>query len=176
MEGKIGFHQELMSRLQLLHISKTHIRKWTKILSTHITPSVMRNKAFFTKYREQIFVVSGAFKECIIPVTEKLDILPTHVYANSFIFDQHGRCKGVNLRNRLAYDNGKAEIVQSLKLEGTLLILGDGNTDLQIKKLLHTRAKFVAFTENVTRQPVVEQADYVVKNFDGFVRLAEQIE
>jgi D-3-phosphoglycerate dehydrogenase len=115
-----------------------------------------------------VYIVSGGFREYIIPVAETLGIRPDHVLANSFSFDGKGRVIGIDEQNVLAQKAGKAKAVKSLGLNGEIFIIGDGFTDLEIKQHL-TDSTFVAYTETVFRENVVDKADYSVPNFDEFL-------
>ena len=168
MEGKIGFFEELSERLKLLKINKEHLSVWIKKLSHDITDSVRRNKQFFKKYKNQIYIVSGAFKECILPIVKQFNIPKNHIFANTFILNKRGEVKGVDYRNPLSQDNGKVKVITSLKLKGEVYVVGDGHTDYLIKKF-GLASKFIAFTENIEREVVVKKADQIASDFDEFL-------
>ena len=109
--------------------------------------------------------MSGGFKECILPVVESYSIAPNHILANTFKLNEKGEITGYDENNPLCYSNGKAIAVKKLNLSGTVYAIGDGYTDYQIKQLGAAKY-FIAFTENVKRQAIVDCADYNVKNFD----------
>src|SRR3989344_9089689 len=90
MEGRIGFFEELTERLKLLNINKKHITLWIKKLKYEVSDSIKRNKIFFRKYRKQIYIISGAFKECILPIIKEFKIPKNHVFANTFVFGKKG--------------------------------------------------------------------------------------
>lgn len=169
MEGKIGFHEELFSRLELLSINQDNIPDWIDYLKKHVSISLLKNKSFLKKNAPQIYIISGAFKECIVPIAHEYGIMKNHIFANTFVFDKKGNCIGVDTKNPLAYDKGKVKIAQSLNLKGKIFILGDGHTDFLIKQTLGDSVRFVAFTENIKRDVVVKKADYIVNNFDEFI-------
>ena len=53
-------------------------------------------------------------------------------------------------------------------MKGEIYVIGDGHTDYLIKKA-GLATKFIAFTENISREAVVQKADYVTPNFDEFL-------
>ncbi|MBI2026113.1 MAG: phosphoglycerate dehydrogenase [Candidatus Levybacteria bacterium] len=167
MEGKIKFSESLLKRLSLLPIKKEDIDKLIKHLKTKITPSIKRNKDFFKKHSDNIYIISGGFKEYIYPVVKKFGILENHILSNSFIC-KNNKVLGFDKKNILSQENGKARVVKSLHLEGNVFVLGDGYTDFEIKKL-NKSVKFVAFCENVKRESVVKKADLIVHSFDEFL-------
>src|SRR5690348_2693239 len=65
MDGKIEFVESLTKRLELLEAQKVHVEKAIKLLKKNISPSISRNKQFFKKNKDQIYIVSGGFKEFV---------------------------------------------------------------------------------------------------------------
>jgi D-3-phosphoglycerate dehydrogenase len=69
----------------------------------------------------------------------------------------------------LAHDGGKVQALDELNLNGPVVMVGDGYSDL------HTRLEgavdyFAAFIENVARPTVKRQADAVAENFDDVLQ------
>jgi D-3-phosphoglycerate dehydrogenase len=130
----------------------------------------MRNKSFFRDNRERILIVSGGFHEVIVPVVERLGLSADNVRANSLTYDRTGRITGVDTNIVLSRDNGKADLIKSLKLKRPVVLIGDGMTDHQAREQGAVDL-FYAFTENVRRGPVVEVADREIASFDEFLYL-----
>lgn len=170
MEGEIPFQESLQQRLQLIKLNKSHLKTLIQTLNKNITPSILKNREFFLQNKDVIYIISGAFKECISPITRPFGIPDNHILANTFTYDNNGNITGIDSSNPLAYKHGKAKAVKELQLKNTIYVLGDGYTDYEIKKL-GAAHYFVAFTENVKRESVIKKADYVVKNFDEFINL-----
>jgi D-3-phosphoglycerate dehydrogenase len=168
MEGKIPFPQSLQRRLQLIKPNKLHIDKLVSYLKKRISASILRNKEFFRQHKDHIYIISGGFKECIIPLMRPFDIPPSHVLANSFEFKKNGEYAGYDKTNPLAQEKGKIMAVRSLRLQGNVVVIGDGYTDYELKQMGAAKT-FVAFTENVMRSAVIGQADQVAPSFDEFL-------
>lgn len=168
MEGKLSFEESLRQRIELLQSNKTYIAKVAKILKRKISHSIARNKHFFKDNKDNIYIISGGFKELILPVVEQYGIKPEHVFANTFVFDAKGNVIGIDENNVMSKNKGKVNVVKQLKLTADLFIIGDGYTDYELKKLGLAK-KFIAFTENVSRDIVVEKADHIAPNFDEFL-------
>ena len=107
MEGKMPFSKSLEKRLQLIKPNKIHINKLISYLKKNISPSIARNKEFFKQHKERIYIVSGGFKECIVPITLPFGIDPSHILANTFKFDKDGVYAGYDKTNPLAQAKGK---------------------------------------------------------------------
>ncbi|MBS1517422.1 MAG: phosphoglycerate dehydrogenase [Bacteroidetes bacterium] len=170
MNGELSFSESLRRRIALLDADRTHIEKLVKKLSKKVSSSVKRNKNFFKKYSEDIYIISGGFKEIIVPVVSKFGIPDKNVFANTFTFSKNGRITGYDKKNPLCSDNGKLEQLKELGLHGELYVIGDGYTDYELKKagIAH---KFFAFTENVEREIVASKADHITPSMDEFLYL-----
>jgi len=167
MNGILSFDESLKKRFALLSLTDEHIIKTIKQLKHAITRSILRNKSFFKNNVEHIYVVSGGFKEYIVPVIQMLGLREDHVYANTLKRNSKGKIIGFDSNNPLSKENGKVEVVKSLE-KSNIVVIGDGFTDAQIKKMGAAK-RFVVFTEHVAREKVVEAADEIVKSFDEFL-------
>ncbi|SOE22335.1 D-3-phosphoglycerate dehydrogenase [Spirosomataceae bacterium TFI 002] len=168
MSGEIEFADSLAQRIALLKADKGHIELLVEFLKTKISESVERNIKFFEAYSDQIHVVSSGFKDFIVPVVLDFGIKEENVHANTFVFDNEGNITGVDSQNVLSQNGGKIKLVESLGFQGEVHVIGDGFTDYEIKKSGFAD-KFYAFTENVSREKVVEVADHVVASLDDFL-------
>jgi D-3-phosphoglycerate dehydrogenase len=165
MDGIISFSESLSKRLSLLSIKKKHLNALTKLLKKNITPSIERNKEFFKKYADSIYVLSGGFKEYIVPVVKQFEIKEDHILANTFRISYKGDVKGYDSENLLSQENGKAKQLKKLKLNGKIYIVGDGYSDYEASKV-QSEDSFVAFIENIKRDSVLKKADIIISNFD----------
>jgi D-3-phosphoglycerate dehydrogenase len=172
MAGKIPFNVSLEKRIELLNANKTHIDKLINRLSKQVSSSITANLAFFKKNSSNIFVISGGFKEYIIPVVKRFGIPTKNVYANTFTFDKAGNITGFDRSNPLSRSGGKVKQVKSLKLMGELIAIGDGYTDFELKKS-GLISRFYAFTENIERQNVMKKADHITPSFDEFLYITK---
>ncbi len=163
MDGEITFQESLIRRLSLFKISHLHISQLVTLLLSSITPSFIENKSFIQNNAEKIYIISGGFKEYILPIVSTFNIPSDHVMANTFLF-QDDYVTGFDTDNLLSQENGKAKQVAALNFKGEVIVLGDGFTDYQIRAQ-GLADKFFAFTENVSRDTVINKADSVISNF-----------
>ena len=165
MEGEISFDQSLANRLALFQASRLHIEQLISLLRKNITKSVLRNGDLFKFYEDKIYIISGGFKEYILPVVIHFGIQESHVIANEFMFDSGGRVTGFHTSNYVCQKGGKAKAVRSLNLTDEIVVIGDGYTDYEIKEKGAANV-FYAFTENIRRGSVVRVADREIQSFD----------
>ena len=168
MDGKITFADSLKQRLALINCGKAEIEVLIKKLRKEVTRSITNNADFFRQNSDEVIIISGGFKEYIIPVAEKFGIKPENVYANTFLFDKNGMITGYDTSGHLCKANGKVKQLKALKLKVRLVVIGDGHTDYELKQsgLID---KFYAFTENIERESVMKKADHVTPSFDEFL-------
>ncbi|OGH11963.1 MAG: hypothetical protein A2857_05955 [Candidatus Levybacteria bacterium RIFCSPHIGHO2_01_FULL_36_15] len=164
MEGKISFDKSLEKRLKLFSPHKKDINKLIQILKKNITRSAFENIDFFRQHSDSIYIVSGGFKEWIIPVAKKLGITRDHVIANSFLYNGENDIVGYDKTCLLTKDCGKVKAVRKLNLKGKVVVVGDGYTAYEIKKEKEAEV-FIAYTEHIARENIVQQANYIVKDF-----------
>ena len=170
MAGGLSFRESLERRLSLLEAHKDHLPILIDKLRSRVSTSFIRNKYFFEENHENIFIISNGFKEFIVPIVKEYGIRESNVFANTFEYDQDGWITGFDASNRLSKNNGKVEQLKSLNLKGDVYVIGDGYTDYEIKAA-GLANKFYAFTENVTRDNVLEKADHITPSLDEFLYL-----
>ena len=175
MEGKIPFDESLQRRLALFSATQEHFQTAAQHLQSQVTPSFARNRDFIEENSSRVYIVSGGFTDCIDPVAREFGIPRAHIHANLLRFDRQGKLLGV-MDTPAARAGGKTEAVKGLNLKGETIVVGDGMTDYQIKES-GAADKFYAFTENVSRPPVLKVADVGVANFEEILEaLAEKRE
>ncbi|GAA4828607.1 phosphoglycerate dehydrogenase [Algivirga pacifica] len=165
MEGRLSFREALQSRVDLLNADKGHVNELIKRLRNQVSESVKRNKQFFKDYSSDLLIISSGFKDFIEPIVTEYGIKPENVYANTFEYDDQGRISGFDAQNPLSEHEGKVKLMKQLKLDGDVYVIGDGYTDFEIRKA-GLASKFYAFTENIERSIVTENADHIAPNFE----------
>lgn len=172
MAGEINFATSLRRRLELVTPSRHHIDAVTALLANSISPSITAHKDFFQQHAANIWVVSGGFVEWIVPIMQGYGIAPDHVFANAFTWnDDESLATGYDTANPLAGEGGKIEVVRQLGLDpaGTIMI-GDGMTDYAIREA-GLASTFIAYSENVRREPVIAAADAEAATFDELLAI-----
>ena len=172
MNGNISFSESLKRRIKLLEASRKDIDKAVNNIRLNISDSFEKNSDFIRKNRTKIYLVSSGFHEIIDPIAEEFNIIKNHIYANNFVFDDNEIVTGFDDKNVLSMDKGKVEIVKNLNLDGTIHVIGDGYTDYEIKKEGFADY-FYLFAENIKRESLINNADFLVKSLDQFIKIVE---
>ncbi len=168
IDGDISFPESLRKRIQLLEAKKTDLPLLIEELKKHVSSSIERNKEFFENFSEDIYVISAGFKEFIDPIVAEYNIPSERVFANTFEFDADEVIVGFDADNPLSKHNGKIECLQDLGLEGEIQVIGDGYSDA-VTKEAGVADTFFAYTENVTRDKTVANADHITPSLDEFL-------
>jgi D-3-phosphoglycerate dehydrogenase / 2-oxoglutarate reductase len=168
MEGKLSFTQSLEKRVKLLQANREHLKQLVTHLKKKVSTSFSRNTVFFKNHADEVLIVSGGFKDFIIPVVTEYFIKKENIYANTFVFDDYGKITGYDRGNPLSQEGGKVKLLKELNLQGEIYGIGDGYSDFQLKESGIIK-KFYAFTENIERKAVAEKADHITPSFDEFL-------
>jgi D-3-phosphoglycerate dehydrogenase len=168
MEGRLSFSQSLEERVKLLQANREHLKQLITHLKKKVSTSFSRNTIFFRNHQDEVLIVSGGFKEFIIPVVTEYFIKKENIYANTFVFDDEGNITGYDRENPLSQEGGKVKLLKQLNLAGDIYGIGDGYSDFQLKESGMIK-KFFAFTENIERKSVAEKADHITPSFDEFL-------
>lgn len=173
MTGDLAFDASLSQRLRLFAATKSDIAKLTDYLITKISPSALEARDWFKANQNHLYVVSGGFEEYIIPVAERLHILPQHVFANRFLYDGE-QITGFDAGRPTSQQGGKAAQIGRLHLPHPLIVIGDGFTDFEARAQ-GLADEFWAYTENVNRAQITQKADRRVSSFKEIVEFSAAV-
>ncbi len=168
IDGEISFTESLSRRLGLLDIKKSDLHMLTNKLKQKVSKSIEENKVFFEKNADNIYVISCGFKEFIDEIVKDYAIPSERVYANTFVFDENDKIIGFDTNNVLSQHNGKIDCLKSLNLKGEVQVIGDGYSDFVMKEA-GVADKFFAYTENVSREKAIINADHITPSMDEFL-------
>lgn len=160
MIGEIPFSDALDQRIKLIQPKPEHIDKTIFFLKNKITNSFNENKKFFKQHYKNCYIISGGFKEIIIPIVRDFNILEKQIFANTFLYKN--KKIGIDKDNALSKNNGKNLIAKNI--DGFNIIIGDGYTDYEVKKYGNAQ-KFIQFTENINRKSLNKKADLICDDF-----------
>lgn len=160
MDGLTDFSISLTERLSLFNADIDHIKSVINTLKSSITPSFLKYKRLITSLSDRIYVVSGGFREVILPVCEEYGLRSDHIFSNEFLYNYDGRIKGVDGSKSLSKNDGKSSVISSLKLKGDGVLIGDGMTDWEAANRF-SNITFYALTENVRRDNIVKKSKFV---------------
>src|SRR3954470_8819336 len=74
MDGSISFRESLERRLNLLAPSRQHLAPLITELKGSVSESFKRNREFFDRYSDNIYIISNGFREFIEPIVTEFGI------------------------------------------------------------------------------------------------------
>jgi len=104
-----------------------------------------------------VHIVSGGLRQAILPLATYLGLPKSHVHAVDIYFNEDGSYRNYDLNSPLARTGGKAVVVGTLKGQCSLVMVGDGKTDLEAKQ---AGVYVLGFGGVVDRAIVRELADF----------------
>lgn len=171
MRGEIPIEAVYSERMGMVKPSRTEIQQLGKEYVDRIAPFARETLAEFKAANIQIVMVSGGLREAILPLATDLGVDEKNLHAVSVFFDAKGGYAGFDGASPLTTQTGKKGTVSKLGLKGPVLAVGDGMTDCEMKSEVDSFAAFTGFTR---RERVIQQADFIIEDFDQLRRLVLQ--
>ncbi len=178
MEGKLAFTQSVSRRLKTLPLYRFHFEAIGQMLTDHITAGMPEVFEWLRNEGCAVYIVSGGFRECILPVARKLGVPPEHCISNEGNFGEDGLLTGINAKSHLWTDHGKAaaltHVIKNGKHSGKSALVGDGSNDLAAFAA-GAVDYFCGFGANVARTAVREKAPAWASSTDELLEWLERI-
>lgn len=114
---------------------------------------------------KQIHIISGGLRAAILPLAHTLGLPESHVHAVDIYFNADGSYRDYERNSPLARTGGKAVVADMLGQHGSLVMIGDGKTDMEAKQ---AGAYVIGFGGVVDRAIVRELADVFVADSSLF--------
>lgn len=167
MRGDVALENVYADRLALVRPDRADIEALAQAYIDNVSPGAGEALAVLRAAGVRLIVVSGGLRDAILPFTRTLNIEDDAVHAVTLQFTPSGEYSGFDTQQPLARSGGKPIVVRTLALPRSVLALGDGATDAELKTVAPPAVDaFAAFTGVAAREPVVRVADYVVHSFD----------
>ena len=162
MAGTLALQDIYAGRMNVLRPDARLLAELAGAYRAAVAPGTHEALDHMRRAGVQLRVVSGGFREAILPVAVDLGFAPTEVHAVSIYTSPDGAYEGFDSASPLVQQLGKSALVASLDLPRPSLMVGDGATDAAARPAVDA---FAAFTGFARRGPVVAVADHVVHSF-----------
>ena len=167
MRGEIALGDVYAQRLDAVLPSREEILELGRAYMDRIEKGAEESLAKLTNAGIRLVLVTAGIRDAILPVARAVGLPASAVNAVSLYFTESGEYAGFDLQTPLTRNGGKVMVVRGLGLEGPVLGVGDGITDLELRTADPPAVDaFAAYTGVVERPPVVRGADYVISGFD----------
>jgi phosphoserine phosphatase len=157
MNGIVPLEAVYERRLSLIRPDQAGIDWLADLYIAEIVDGVKDVFAALLAQDKTVHIISGGLRQAILPLADYLGLPESHVHAVNIYFNEDGSYRDYELDSPLARTGGKAVVVGSLKGQGSLVMIGDGKTDLEAKQ---AGATVLGFGGVVDRAIVRELADF----------------
>jgi len=157
MNGIVPLEAVYERRLSLIRPDQAGIDWLADLYIAEIVDGVKDVFAALLAQDKTVHIISGGLRQAILPLADYLGLPESHVHAVNIYFNEDGSYRDYELDSPLARTGGKAVVVGSLKGQGSLMMIGDGKTDLEAKQ---AGATVLGFGGVVDRAIVRELADF----------------
>jgi HAD superfamily phosphoserine phosphatase-like hydrolase len=162
MQGGVPLEEVYGLRLAEIRPRREEVDALSRAYVDAVAPGAVEAIARIRRSGVQVVLVSGGIRYALLRLALHLGLGPADLYAVPVRFDALGAYVGFDATSPLTTADGKRRVVSDLHLDGPIVAVGDGATDLALRDVVDT---FVAYTGFVNRANVVEQADFVATSF-----------
>ncbi|CAG9463212.1 unnamed protein product [Pedinophyceae sp. YPF-701] len=185
MDGVMDLEESLQARMQIINPSPDDIARYNKQVDPRerVVPGAKELIESLQARGIAVFLISGGFRELLMPIARYLGVKPSNIYANRMFFvadDETGlptKFAGFDPTQPTSRQMGKpaaiADIRNRLPYE-TIVMVGDGITDLEAVEVSGGADLFVGFGGVVQRDAVAKGADWYIKSYDMLVNALER--
>ncbi|MDP3009711.1 MAG: HAD-IB family phosphatase [Methylococcales bacterium] len=159
MNGIVPLEAVYEQRLSLIRPDQASIDWVADLYISEIVDGVQAVFSTLLAQGKEVHIISGGLRQAILPLAARLQLPESHVHAVDVYFNADGSYKNYEQTSPLARNGGKAEIVSTLKGERSLVVVGDGKTDMEAKQ---AGAFVIGFGGVVDRAIVRELADIYI--------------
>ena len=168
MQGGVPLEQVYGLRLNAIRPRREEVDALSRAYVDALAPGAVETIARLRRLGVQVILVSGGLRHALLRMALHLGLSPSDVHAVALRFDAGGAYQGYDAASPMTTSDGKRRVVGDLDLEGPVLAVGDGATDLAMRDVVDLFAAYTGFT---TRPNVVEHADVVVASFAELERV-----
>jgi phosphoserine phosphatase len=166
MRGEIALSEIYGKRLEMVQPSRDDIADLACAYLDRLEPGAKEVIAQLRDARLRVVLVTGGFREAVLPLAAELGLAPEDVNAVSLRFNDDGSYADFDTDSPLTQNGGKVKVVREMRLETPVIAVGDGATDLELRTASPPVVDvFVAYAGIVERPPVIRAADYVIRSF-----------
>lgn len=160
MNGEVPLEAVYAQRLDLIKPNREAVAWLAQLYIDEAVAGAAETVAILQNKGKAVHIVSGGFRQAILPLAAQLGIPETQVHAVDVFFDDNGDYLDFDRQSPLPYSGGKAKVISQL-IQGidSLAMVGDGKTDLEAQQ---AGATVIGFGGVVVRDAVRDNADMYV--------------
>eukprot|EP00775_Hariotina_reticulata_P002377 gene2377-2682_t len=171
MDGSMNLEQALEERLRIINCTPADIKRFIQGVADLIRSLQARGIA--------VYLISGGFREMTLPIARYLGVPKENVFANRMNWqwdDDTGeptRLVGFDLNEPTAHNQGKPAAIARIRQKNpynTIVMVGDGITDLEAVQVSGGADLFVGFGGVVQRPAVAAEADWYIYDYQQLLQ------
>lgn len=171
MEGQLSLEEIFARRLALIQPTTIDLAKLASLYCQSLSPSIPGVLNELRKRKIDCYIVSGGYKEAVLPLADFLRIPSQNVYANSLYFDEKGIYRGFDQNCPLWKRNGKTEVIKKLPLKRKSILVGDGMSDAEAKEAVDI---FIGYGGVTKREKVKQLSNYYIFDMRGVFEVIDE--
>ena len=135
MNGLLPLEAVYEKRLSVLRPDLESIRWLADLYIAEVVDGALEVFASLTAEGKEVHIISGGIRQAILPLAAFLGLPENHVHAVELYFNDDGSYRDFDKTSPLSRTGGKGEVCrQLLKPHGPLLMIGDGQTDMEARQ------------------------------------------
>eukprot|EP01025_Chloroclados_australasicus_P065940 TRINITY_DN9010_c0_g1_i4.p1 TRINITY_DN9010_c0_g1~~TRINITY_DN9010_c0_g1_i4.p1 ORF type:complete len:655 (-),score=102.82 TRINITY_DN9010_c0_g1_i4:319-2283(-) len=173
MDGSMNLETALAERLRIINCTPDDLKAFLQQNppQKRVVPNIQTLIGQLQARGIDVYLVSGGFREMIIPIADYLGVPRSNVFANRMNWqcdDETGlptKLVGFDEREPTAHNKGKPRAIASLRElhpYSIVVMVGDGITDLEAVQESDGADLFIGYGGVVEREAVAKEADWFV--------------
>lgn len=159
MGGNLKFEDIFFKRLKIIQPTFDDLREVAILYRHSIIPGSKETIAKLKSQGRKVLIISGGYKQAILPSAEYLGINSDDVWAPELAADSRGYLTQINPNHIQPTHTGKRDLINWLKPQKKVIFVGDGTTDLMTKPVVDL---FIGFGGVKVRHKVRKRADHYI--------------
>lgn len=169
MDGRLPIEAVYQRRLARIRPTADEVAQLADAYRAALQPGIDRLVRTLLARDCRVHLVSGGFRQAILPLARHLGVPDAQVHAVTLAPDPvDGTLSRLDGAQPLATQAGKPAVVRALALPAPAAMVGDGSTDAAVRDVVDT---FIAYTGVVHRDAVVAVAHAVATGVAALVPL-----
>ncbi|ESS72159.1 HAD-superfamily hydrolase, subfamily IB (PSPase-like) [Methyloglobulus morosus KoM1] len=135
MNGELPLEAVYGKRLATIQPDRASIERLVDLYVAEIVDGAKEVFSTLLKQGKDVHIISGGLRQAILPLANALGLPEQNVHAVDIVFNADGSYQSYDESHPLARSGGKAEICkQLLQGKSSLVMIGDGKTDMEAKQ------------------------------------------
>lgn len=156
MSGEISFLSSLEQRLDLASVSKKDFKAFGESAWKFLTPGMHELVQDLMNRSVQVWVISGALREVLLPIGKKIGIPEKQLLGIDLIWNDEGRYTGIDASKPINRSKWEGVREDAQGWSKPRIAIGDSITDYSLYE--HGAVDhFIAFTQYVRRKAVLDK-------------------